>query len=109
MEPERLKTVISEIWSSPDATSPSMSAEEGQEIIRFWKTMPSCCCFFDACVAYLKRIEENSCPMCNLYDRPGFIVNAHEWIPCFQCNPTETKFHDWLTRRRGDGRNRSNP
>lgn len=29
----------------------------------------------------------NACPMCKYYDRPGFVINAWQIVPCFQCNP----------------------
>ncbi len=29
----------------------------------------------------------NDCDMCSCYDRPGFVVNANQWVPCWQCNP----------------------
>ena len=31
------------------------------------------------------------CKMCESYGRPGWIVNAQQWIRCFDCNPTTPK------------------
>ena len=33
----------------------------------------------------------NECPMCKYYTAPGFIINAWETLPCFQCNPGNVK------------------
>ncbi len=35
---------------------------------------------------YSKPIAE--CKMCEPYGRPGWIVNARQWVRCFDCNPS---------------------
>lgn len=35
--------------------------------------------------------DEPVCDMCQYYGRPGWIINAHQWVPCFQCNPNNEK------------------
>ena len=27
-----------------------------------------------------------ACQMCAPYDRPGFVLNAGQWVKCWQCN-----------------------
>jgi len=33
----------------------------------------------------------NTCPMCRYYTAPGFIINAWQVVPCFECNPGNVK------------------
>lgn len=45
-------------------------------------------------VAYLCQkcaAIDNPCDMCNHYDSPGFILNAGQVIPCFQCNQNNVR------------------
>lgn len=36
-------------------------------------------------------MEKNPCDMCRPYDHPGFVVNAHQVVACWQCNPGNKK------------------
>ena len=37
---------------------------------------------------WLRQFNFRSCDMCAPYGDPGYIVNAGQRVPCFQCNPT---------------------
>lgn len=44
-----------------------------------------CITKIDAELAELGKGVE-ACPMCAIYDRPGFVLNANQWVKCWQCN-----------------------
>jgi hypothetical protein len=33
-------------------------------------------------------IEKNQCETCQPYNRPGWVINADQWVQCWECNPT---------------------
>lgn len=76
-----------------------------------WDTMPGNTCFYDAvCRIYqgkdsLKENKAEYCDMCEPYQThfgKGFIRNAGQIIPCFQCNSSKSvrKWYNELTEAR---------
>jgi len=33
----------------------------------------------------------NKCELCKCWNRPGWIINAWQIIPCFKCNPDNSR------------------